>query len=222
MLKKIIGNGVIEGFIPDGLVLWHDYSEEDPIDKSGNGNDGTVVGAAYGGGGLVFDGAADYVQVADSAELRPGTGDFQLHIWLKSAVIQVNLDGYIITKGDMGGPPVASIWGSAITGGVINFFNVNATINIATAGGQNDNTLHLLSVIRSGTTARIYVDKVQQDEDATAGANLSSTATMYIGKNVGGSEWTGTMYEVMFATATKTLAEAEADMISVFDAGGHS
>ncbi|MBI2664241.1 LamG domain-containing protein [Candidatus Woesearchaeota archaeon] len=72
------------------------------IDYSGNGNDGTFVGAVYGGtvqgaaavpgkygDALSFDGADDYASTADANSLDMGTGDFTVEAWVNK-----DSDGY--------------------------------------------------------------------------------------------------------------------------------
>ena len=64
----------------DGLVAAYGFEESsgDVVDASGNGNDGTMSGAARGAGrhgsGLAFDGFDDLVTIPDSASLDLTSG----------------------------------------------------------------------------------------------------------------------------------------------------
>jgi hypothetical protein len=66
---------------------WNGTSGE-VIDSSGNnnhgtGNGGVTTGAGKFGKGGDFDGSDDYVEIADSAELRPGDNSWTVAVWAK-------------------------------------------------------------------------------------------------------------------------------------------
>jgi len=67
---------LIEELKRDGsLVLWHRYNIGSRLDRSGQGNDGTLsAGCFWDGGGLSFAANTDEVTVADVAGLRLTTG----------------------------------------------------------------------------------------------------------------------------------------------------
>jgi hypothetical protein len=62
-------------------VLYHAYWDGTATDHSGNGNDGTVVGATFIENGLSFDGIDDMVTLTISDSLRIGTGDATWYFW---------------------------------------------------------------------------------------------------------------------------------------------
>ncbi|MCS7187422.1 MAG: DUF6067 family protein [Armatimonadota bacterium] len=85
----------------DGLVTHYDFSEGSGTtlhDKSGNKNDGKIVGAAWVKGeratALDFDGADDYVDCGDNERLRIN-GALTLTVWLKTLS---KAQQYIISK----------------------------------------------------------------------------------------------------------------------------
>jgi len=84
-----------------GLVGWWHFDQGDEVvaeDSSGFGNDGAVYGAINMEGkvdeALSFDGVDDYVQVADSSELRPTT--FTYGLWFYRRSHDANYEGIIV------------------------------------------------------------------------------------------------------------------------------
>lgn len=78
---------------------WH--LNNDALDSSGNGNDGTVYGATFdattkklGSHALAVDGIDDYIYVAGGAgsSLNVGGGDFTIQGWLYLTQVGVNQD----------------------------------------------------------------------------------------------------------------------------------
>src|SRR4051812_9218757 len=64
-------------------ALWQMETLGTAIDSSGNSNDGVLHGAisltsGFLGNGYHFSGAGDYVEVANSPSLNPGTADFSV------------------------------------------------------------------------------------------------------------------------------------------------
>jgi len=114
--------------VPQGNVAWWFFEEVSGstciVDISGQANNGTphpgplgpatslqptwtgptpvtgAAGAVTGGPGnaLSFDGAGDYVEVADSASLNFGLGDFSADAWIKSAPISSGQTSVILDK----------------------------------------------------------------------------------------------------------------------------
>jgi len=81
------------------LLHFNENTGSSAFDDSGNGNTGTITGAAWTsigmfGSALDFDGDNDYVSIADAPSLRI-TGDITLAVWIKVATLG---NGRIISK----------------------------------------------------------------------------------------------------------------------------
>ena len=70
-----------------GLMAFYPFNG-DASDKSGNGNDGTVVGATLtadrfgnANSAYAFNGVNEVVEVGDSPNVRFGSGDFSISVW---------------------------------------------------------------------------------------------------------------------------------------------
>ena len=89
-------NGITDAgasIVTSNLVAHYDFGS--PICNPGSGttitdlqgsNNGTISGATYSkenGGCFDFNGANDYIEVSNSSEFDPGTGDFSAAVWFK-------------------------------------------------------------------------------------------------------------------------------------------
>ena len=91
--KLLLKSG--EGEPSDGLVgLWHFNGDPDnvtnAIDSSGQGNDGTIIGATFTkdgrfGGAYEFNGSTDYIEIISPDNSTTFDGSFSLSIWSKSS-----------------------------------------------------------------------------------------------------------------------------------------
>ena len=185
----------------------------------------TLIGAApsFDAAGRDFNGSDEYVTIADAADLRPGTGPFQLHVWTKIGT-QNGVNGFIFSKGGT----AATHWGLYIdsdgtSDGKIVFIGDNGRIILISTLDtyENDGITHLVSVIRVGTVANLYVDKAVAASDSPAGGELDSAADINIGTKVSSATqiFTGKIIRVQFATATRTFAQAEGDMAVIYRRG---
>jgi len=81
------GQTVFTAFEAPPSEIYYDFSTNAAIDRSGNGNDGTVNGATHlpnGGpqndGAFAFDGIDDYIECP---VINPGTGQISFSFWFK-------------------------------------------------------------------------------------------------------------------------------------------
>lgn len=161
-------------------------------DNSSNGNTLTVPADVYpssvayfnkwtleyapetNGASIFFDGTADYLSIADSANLQLGSGDFTAEGWFFP-----NKSGTVVcfyTKG------------VNTTGGII--FGVSTTQLLCRHTGATDSAVtvsltkgwHHVAWVRNGSTLSIYLDGVSQSiTNSTVSFNQNDTSTAYIG-----------------------------------------
>ncbi len=193
MLKPVLGSQIQLGHpLARGLVgLWlmNEGSGNVVQDLSGNGNTGTATsGVSWTGGPfgsvLNFPGAVDYVEIADSPILRPGTGDYTIGVWLEVPFSGDTWAG-IYSKG-MYTSAVANTWGllregtsttrvayqQATDGG--GAFGCNISSGVMADGWR------FILARRIGTTTQLYVDAILIAQDTSAGDNLSITSSVAI------------------------------------------
>lgn len=166
-------------------------------DTSGNGYVGTWSGTGnhyvpgkFGKAGNL-NGTDDFVTVTDNANLRPGTSDFTVGLWVKVPFTsngEASGWGSFFTKGLTTGAP-AHTWG---------FWRYGTTTNqvafaqSSDAGGSFDvnmstaalsNGWHYIAAKRSGTITQLFVDGSYYSQNTNAGDNLSDASDIKMGRN---------------------------------------
>ena len=179
-------------------------------DASVNANNGTptntTVVNGYAGVARNFDGAGDFISVADNATLDfAAANDFTVEAWVKhNGAIATNND-YIITKAD------------GTTGGYKLYMDDSGDFCFAidddsawtpddsactTGIDFDDNLWHYVVGVKIGTTSvSLYVDGLNigsVDSSIAATGTLANTASLYIGVDSDGSSnsWDGIIDEV--------------------------
>ncbi|PIO04029.1 hypothetical protein COT48_02495, partial [Candidatus Woesearchaeota archaeon CG08_land_8_20_14_0_20_47_9] len=170
-------------------------------DWSGQGNNGTIIGANYTdsgkfGRGMQFDGVNDYVTVSHSASLRI-TRNITVLTWAKFSASQVN-------------KPLVAKWGAdqayllLIDPGTANkvgfYIRVSEANKVAVSTATyNDNQWHQYAGVFDGQNVKLYVDGGQETVtgDATTGPIDSPATPLGIGAyNTGNNPFNGTIDEV--------------------------
>lgn len=161
-------------------------------DATGNGHDAgspTPPTATDGqvGGAMLFDGADDYLVLGGEAAY-----DFTDAFTAEALVQVVAFDlewQAILTKGD-----AAWRMHRQGTGRAVGFGTTVGTVDDSLSGVVpiDDADWHHLAVVFDGTTKRIYVDGVQDAEQALAGPLDTSDEVVMIGEN---SSMTGRMFD---------------------------
>ena len=182
-------------------------------DASGNGNVGTVSGAAWTSGkynsGLSFSGSFSRVNVPDANSLRLTTG-MTLEAWVKpttvtnnwrDVVYKGNDNYYLMATSTNAGRPAA--------GGII------GGVNNASFGGAAlaTNTFAHLAATYDGATVRLYVNGAQVGSKAATGNIAASTNPLQIGgDSIYGQYFAGTIDEVRIYNTALTQSQIQADM----------
>ena len=119
----------------------------------------------FGGSSIYLDGDGDYLSLASSGDwLMPG--DYTIHFWMRVPV----LSGVSYTKGIIGNQSVGSGGGISIGQyqGAINSDGWTTSENILSI-----NTWHHIALVKTGGTAKIYIDGIERRSYAK-GSNVSS------------------------------------------------
>ncbi len=149
---------MVNDSLSEGLVAWYPFNGN-ANDESGNGHDGTVVGATLisdrfnnPSSAYNFDGN-DYIELLGTDTLNFSSGGFSLCAWAKFNTYQD--DKLILAKHTVGsGSPdgyFISVWEDKFA-----FYLKEPRLTTTQAFG--DNNWHLLVAIYDGTTQHIFVD----------------------------------------------------------------
>ncbi|HWB13177.1 MAG TPA: PKD domain-containing protein [Pirellulales bacterium] len=197
------GNGVtLAGpLLASGAAdLWHgDASGADSVGANNATVDSDVtysqgrVGQAFTfPGATVTDGSQDVVDFGPNAG-NFGTSDFTVQFWIQTtstAARQVVLNKRDTTFD-------GSFWSIELLNGVphVELDQDSASDNynaFAAAVTVNDGHWHLLTLVRQGTTAVLYIDGIERGHGTTAGiTNISNTGDMRSGTYVPGNPFLG-------------------------------
>ncbi|HLC78934.1 MAG TPA: LamG domain-containing protein [archaeon] len=162
------------------------------VDRSGNGNTGTLVGTPNWTTGKIVnalnfrgpDTNTDHVTLSNSSLLSPGTGNFTVAAWFKAE------PGGAIPG--LSSPPIYNDYGTSNTARVsINIENVTGKIVASwrddssneieffgSPGSVEDSTWHHVAIVRDlQTRARLYFDGVDTNSQSNASMGAITTST---------------------------------------------
>ena len=207
---------------PSGLVAAYSFDEgtgTTVADASGNGNNGTIIGAAWTsagryGSGLVFDGRSALVIINDSASLHLTTA-MTLEAWVNPSSVSPAWQD-VIYKGDDNYYLEATSTVSTGPGGGGTFGGV--PIWTCGPGPLAPNTWAHLAVTYDGATLRLYVNGVQVASAVPTGSvSTSATALQIGGDYFYGQYFQGTIDEVRVYNVALTPQQIQSDMSTSLD-----
>lgn len=182
------------------------------IDRSGQGNDGTISGATWtggrNGGALAFDGTSNRVTVADAPELDLTTG-LTVEAWVRpttttgwrTVAMKERSGGLSYALYTSGEGPQPSAFGS-----------IGGDRSVVGPSALPINTWSHLATTYDGATMRLYVDGTQVASRPQTGALATSTSPLSLGGNgVWGEHFSGTMDDVRIYRRALTAAEIGID-----------
>jgi len=179
------GNQGSGGIPTQGLVAeW--LFEDDTLDTSGTGNDGTLSGATFVDGkigrALDFDGVNDIVTVSNDPTLNFGTGSLSISAWIKTT----DTNAWIVehrrnNDGDYRGWDLDITTGEA-SGRILD--GLGSDVFLKSADITDDVFHHVVYVVdRSTQTALIYLDGVLENTaDVSSVGNIDQNT---MGINIG-------------------------------------
>ena len=175
--------------VPSGAVAWW-RAENSALDQVST-NHGTLLNGATFAAGLVgqafsFDGNTGFIQVADSASLRPTTG-VSLEVWMHttgtadfSGIISKMQHGGAIHLGwkmgmDTAGRPRADFGNGSGIG--------NDYLSVSHPAVVTDGNWHHLVATYDGAVAFLYVDGTPGSPESGMGFLTANTRTLIIGND---------------------------------------
>lgn len=186
-----------EKIVTNGLIMNLDASRYNTAtttwyDQTTNGNNGTLTnGPTYTpnyGGGIVFDGADDYVALPNG--LLQGTGDFTVSMWSQPI-----------------GSGSNTLFASYPSSNLQMFHNSGTTgLYLGGASGYYTNQYGdyiqtsptLVTALRRGTRVEVYMNGVLKKYGAEASSMGSAGTVFRIGANTsGGERYAGTIYNCL-------------------------
>lgn len=165
---------------PSGLVGYWKFNElgNVVIDRSGCGNNGSIIGASRLGDGLSFNGSTDYVTVPNLSSYPNGKGALSISTWIKFS--GVSDEKHIIGWWN-------NYNNNIRTGTNKVYFRINAdeTKLVFSDSFLNDNVEHhvVATYDKNGgsNNVKLYIDSVLQSTLATTTGNLVSNDNFSMG-----------------------------------------
>ena len=156
----------------DIVGLWH--LDDNALDSSGYGNDGTVYGATYVNGmfdkALSFDGSDDYVQLPASNSIL-GTDTFTVEAWFKTSYNHPDYgygEGRLVNLHRMNTASTAvSLYVEQDKIGLL-YYTGSGYVWVKYTVDYDDGVWHHIAVTHDDTTYRLYYDGTEvasQDDD---------------------------------------------------------
>jgi len=171
-LVLLVGLGVGSASAADpDLIGWWKFDEGAgtiAADSSGLGNDGKFgpegapkwVAGKFGGA-IYLDGADDYINIDVIANDMPANNNITVSAW----VMQTTPDAGNVIGGNESGGGHDFIFG--VTAGGQLLIEADTVHNYGS--GLNDGQWHMITYVRNGTTAYLYIDGVQVGTETPGG-----------------------------------------------------
>lgn len=146
-----------------------------------NGNAArSATQSKFGGYAAYFDGNGDYLSIADTADLEPGSGDFTVDGWVYISAYASSYSGTyrsVIAGKDTSG---ARSWHFALTGTASSWTGLvfsTAGTELSASYTFSNNTWYHVAVCKSGTNLRFFVDGTQVGTTQTHNTALADVGT---------------------------------------------
>jgi hypothetical protein len=201
---------------PTGLVAAFSFDEGGgtiAADASGNGNTGTVSGAAWttggrNGGALSFDGESDYVTVVETASLDLSTAA-TVEAWVYPTASSGSR-AIVAKERNGGGFPYGLETNAGVPAGYV---KAGSTVTAAATTAVAAGTWTHLALAYDGAYVRLYVNGALAASEAASGSLAASNDPMRIGGDVTWAEWfEGRIDDVRVYSRALTAGEVATDM----------
>ena len=200
---------------PSGLVAAYNFDAGSGLvveDRSGNGNTGTIAGAAWTaghiGGALSFDGVNDWVTVNDSPSLSLTTG-MTLEAWVMPATVA---DWRTVMLKERAAGLSYALYSSNDVSRAAGYVHIGADI-VAKGAALAVNTWSHVAVTFNGQTLSLYINGMLETTTSVSGAMQASGLPLRLGGNsVWGEFFSGRLDDVRIYNRALSAAEVQADI----------
>lgn len=144
----------------------------------------STTASKFGKTSIYFDGATDYLTMADSSDWAFGTGDFTIDFWIKKNRLGVEegILGQHIASGN--GNPRNVI--HLTTSNQIWFYDYNSGVSYTSNTPFADTNWHHIAYVRVSGNLSVYLDG-NYDGSVSLPSSTDNGNTMYIGFSMGSS-----------------------------------
>ena len=209
------------GNLPAGMVLYLDagisssYSGTGSTwyDLSGNGNHGTINGAAYSssqGGVFEFDGINDNISFSSVSNIPIGNEPYTISVWFKSD--EMPSDRGFVGWGEFGSTNQVNAWRLRNSGGLSGFRHYWWGNDLDYNTPMNTTTWYNAVAAYENGTRNLYLNNVLVASDTPSGHNVQSAANLRIGVTAESlNEWfDGQIGQVVIYKRQASVAEVSA------------
>jgi hypothetical protein len=209
------------GNLPAGMVLYLDAGLTDSYpgsgstwyDLSGNGNHGTINGAAYSssqGGVFEFDGINDNISFSSVSNIPIGNEPYTISVWFKSD--EMPSDRGFVGWGEFGSTNQVNAWRLRNSGGLSGFRHYWWGNDLDYNTPMNTTTWYNAVAAYENGTRNLYLNNVLVASDTPSGHNVQSAANLRIGVTAESlNEWfDGQIGQVVIYKRQASVAEVSA------------
>jgi hypothetical protein len=160
----------------NGSTTFTDNSNSAHTATAGGNTQITTTDPKFGTGSALFDGNADFIDLADSDDWHFGTGDFTIEMWLFPATVS----GTQALLGQRLGPtycPFAIAREGSSLSVILSFNNASwAAVPTISGGTLVANTWHHVALTRNGSSFKLWLDGSQVGSTYTSASSFTDIA----------------------------------------------
>lgn len=184
----------------------------DALDSSGNGYDGTVIGATQTTTGVEFDGVNDEI-INVAAALRTAlTSIDEYTVFVRCSAPSLNPDEQVLSFGELNADDAWSLAPYSSTGADgAKFWIDGEYIETAVGDAPADDTMHDFGFTSDGATDHnMFVDAVLEVTNTDSKTTAATMDGVTIGRYIGNGEWyEGKVEEIIIYLRPLTLEHFE-------------
>lgn len=175
------------------------------VTPSGNAKTSTTQ-SKFNGSSAYFDGTGDYLSIADTAGIEPGSSDFTLQAWIRPDNVSAGNYTFFSKRADTSvvGPFLLRREGNVLS--LKHSTDGTAWADQDTGGTLTANTWHHVALVRSGSSLKVYLDGTSVITQTVSGSLHNNSSALLIGGDTNANQWIGYMDEVVYEMSARWTA----------------